>query len=77
MKSLGRLLKNAQNAELPMGALRALTELREELAAMERLHVENARQKGASWEDIAEALGITRQAVQQRFAGASRARKQR
>jgi hypothetical protein len=73
MRSLGRLLKIAQNRELPLAALQALTELREELASLELDHVHNARQKGASWEDIAQALAISRQAVQQRFAnGASR-----
>lgn len=61
------MLKNAQNAELPLAALRALTQLRQELAELEKQHVHNARQKGASWEDIAEALAISRQAVQQRF----------
>jgi hypothetical protein len=77
MRPLGRLLKTVQNPELPLAALNALTELREELASLELQHVDNARQKGASWEDIAQALAISRQAVQQRFAnGASRRTKE-
>lgn len=67
MKSLARLVKKAQNVELPLAALTGVTELRQELDSLEKLHVTNARDKGASWADIAEALAISRQAVQQRY----------
>lgn len=67
MKSLARLVKKAQNVELPLAALTGVTELRHELDSLEKLHVTNARDKGASWTDIAEALAISRQAVQQRY----------
>lgn len=53
----------------PLVAIRALStiegETRKVLAAM----VEEARKDGHSWAQIAEALGVTRQAAQARFGG--------
>ena len=67
MSSLRTLLRSAQKEELPLAALSALQELRREVSALERHHVENTRQNGASWEEIALALAVSRQAAQQRF----------
>jgi DNA-directed RNA polymerase specialized sigma24 family protein len=61
------LARRALNDELPMGALYAIVELRDRLRAAEVAAVEGARARGASWEDIAGALGITRQALHQRM----------
>ena len=61
------LLRRVANRDLPLDALAALRELRAELAELEREHVDAARARGASWDDVARALGITRQAVQQRM----------
>jgi transcriptional regulator with PAS, ATPase and Fis domain len=61
-----RMVKRAENIEVPFLALNAITELREELEDLEKLAVDSARDKGASWDSLAEALGITRQALQQR-----------
>ena len=61
------LLKKAQNQELPLLALSAIRELKGELSELELAHIADARQRGASWEDIAEVVGITRQALQQRL----------
>ena len=62
-----RLMKLAQNLELPVGALGAIRELKDRLERLEYAAIASAREKGASWEDIASALGITRQALQQRM----------
>ena len=61
------LLRRASNADLPLDALAAIRELRAELVELERRHVLAARALGASWDDVARALGITRQALQQRM----------
>lgn len=45
------------------------------LAAAEkdlRASVQRARDEGATWQEIGDALGITRQAAQQRFGGGSK-----
>ena len=60
------LVKLAQKLELPMGALGAIRQLRARLEDLEYAAVASAREKGASWEEIATTLGITRQALQQR-----------
>ena len=48
-------------------AARALRELAERLEA---LQVENARDRGWSWQEIAIFLGISKQAVHKKYAGA-------
>ena len=45
-------------------AVRALQQLHERLEA---IHVANARQQGWSWQAIANALGVSRQAVHQKY----------
>jgi DNA-directed RNA polymerase specialized sigma24 family protein len=45
-------------------AVRALQRLQERLEA---LHVTNAREHGWSWAQIADALGVSRQAVHQKY----------
>jgi DNA-directed RNA polymerase specialized sigma24 family protein len=47
-----------------LDAVRALKRLRERLEA---IHVAKAREQGWSWQDIAKALGLSRQAVHQRY----------
>jgi predicted transcriptional regulator len=49
-----------------VAALRGLVE------ALEALHVDNARAKGWSWQDIASRLGVTKQAVHQKHGPRSR-----
>ncbi len=48
--------------------LRAVAALRELLERLEALNVDNARAKGWSWQDIAGALGVSRQAVHKKHA---------
>lgn len=45
-------------------AVRALQRLQERLEAV---HVAKAREQGWSWQDIADALGVSRQAVHQKY----------
>lgn len=47
----------------PAVGLRAVAALRRLLEQLEALQVTNARSQGWSWQDIAEALGVTKQTV--------------
>lgn len=47
----------------PQVGLRAVAALRRLLESLETLHVDNARSQGWSWQDIADALGVTKQTV--------------
>jgi DNA-directed RNA polymerase specialized sigma subunit len=49
-----------------LDALRAIVEARRCLAEVEHESIELARQAGATWEEIASALGVSRQAIYQR-----------
>ncbi|MCR2812786.1 AsnC family protein [Microbacterium sp. zg.Y1084] len=51
----------------PAAALRAVTQLRGEVARTEAGLVRSARQAGLSWEAIAEYLGVTKQAVHRKY----------
>lgn len=60
---------------LPAEPLEALSELarsKEELDELRRLQVAAARASGASWEQIGEALGMTRQSAWEHFAKRAR-----
>ena len=50
----------------PAIGLRAVLELRRLLEELERLHVDNARATGWSWQAIADALQVSRQAVHEK-----------
>jgi len=61
-------LRKLENAHaFPLIALQALHELRAEVAELEAASILRARELGASLEDIADAMGITRQAVSYRL----------
>ena len=58
------LVRKLENADaFPLIALQALRQLRADLDLVEAEALLRARELGASLEDIAEALGITRQGV--------------
>ncbi|MET1012387.1 MAG: hypothetical protein ABWY83_08400 [Actinomycetota bacterium] len=62
------LLRKLEHADaFPLVALQALRELRADLDAVEAEAMLRARELGASLEDIAEALEITRQGVSYRL----------
>jgi hypothetical protein len=56
----------------PSVGLRAVASLRRLLEGLERLQVENARDRGWSWEAIAAELGVTKQAVHKKYAAGRR-----
>jgi hypothetical protein len=64
---LRELLEHALRAGQPTAALRAMTALREELDAFERLQVARALDAGHSFGDVARAIGISRQAAHRRY----------
>lgn len=53
----------------PLAGLTALAELRVRLAREEAVLVRRARNEGASWARIATVLGVSKQAVHQRYGG--------
>lgn len=59
--------KTEMHEEFPLAALEAVACVRRYLDEVERRAVTAARARGGTWEDIAEALGVSRQAVYQRF----------
>ncbi|HEX6021501.1 MAG TPA: Clp protease N-terminal domain-containing protein [Solirubrobacter sp.] len=61
------VLERALTAQDPTASLRALTELRSEIDALERVHVSRALQAGATFADVARPLGISRQAAHRRY----------
>ena len=56
----------------PEAGLRAVAALRRLLERIERIHVTNARKRGYSWQEIADELGVTKQAVHKKYAGKGR-----
>jgi hypothetical protein len=73
------LLRRAENTELNLGSLEAIAELRSTLDRLEDEAVLRAREKGATVDDIAEALRLTPQAIYYRLRndGQGRARRGR
>jgi hypothetical protein len=57
----------------PAVGLPAVVALRRLLEELERLHVDNAREHGWSWQDIATALQVSRQSVHEKHAGRRKA----
>lgn len=52
----------------PSSGLRATRALRRLADSLERLQVVNARAQGWSWQEIADALDVSRQAVHKKYA---------
>ena len=57
----------------PAVGLQAIVALRQLLEELERLHVDNARDQGWSWQDIAGALRVTKQSVHEKHAARRKA----
>jgi DNA-directed RNA polymerase specialized sigma24 family protein len=62
-------LAGAASSADPDTGLRAVASLRALLESLERLQVESARADGWSWQQIADALGVSRQAVHKKHGG--------
>lgn len=60
-------LDDAMGSADPAVGLRAVQALRRLCERLEAVHVSNARQQGWSWQAIAEALEVSRQAVHQKY----------
>jgi transcriptional regulator len=52
----------------PAVGLQAVAALRRLLEELERLHVDNAREQGWTWQNIAAALHVSRQSVHEKHA---------
>ena len=62
-------LAGAASSADPSEGLRAVAALRELLESLESLQVQNARRQGWSWQQIAERLGVSRQAAHKKHGG--------
>lgn len=60
-------LAGAAGSRRPEVGLAAVASLRELLESLESLQVGSAREQGWSWQDIAEILGVSRQAVHKKY----------
>jgi hypothetical protein len=58
-----------EHADAPLLVLRALARARDFNLRAEALAVAQAREQGASWSDIGDALGRSRQAVHRQYGG--------
>jgi DNA-directed RNA polymerase specialized sigma24 family protein len=69
-------LAEQTSSEDPEIGLRGVASLRALLEAVEELHVRRARELGWSWQEIAARLGVSKQAVHQKYGkGARRPRR--
>lgn len=68
LEDLSTLVARAGDED-PLEALAALGRMRAEVDRVEELQVRRARVRGASWALIAHSLGVTRQAVHQKYRG--------
>jgi transcriptional regulator of acetoin/glycerol metabolism len=62
-----RLLAASRNPDPEVG-LAGVAALRDLVEELELFHVEAARRQGWSWQRIARSLGVSRQAVHQKYA---------
>ena len=61
------LVADAAGSAEPAVGLRAVRALRQLEERLEAIHIANARQQGWSWQAIANTLGVSRQAVHQKY----------
>ena len=66
-----RLADAATSADPTVG-LAGVASLRRLLETLEQLQVENAREHGWAWQRIADALGVTKQAVHKKYGNGRR-----
>jgi len=73
MNATADLASTASGTDPRLG-LRAASALRRLAETLEAAQVGNARSQGWSWQDIAEVLGVTKQAVHQKHSAAQKRR---
>jgi DNA-binding NarL/FixJ family response regulator len=61
-----RLASSASSGD-PRVGLAAVASLRVLLESLEELQVDSARRQGWSWQEIADVLGVSRQAVHKKY----------
>jgi len=71
MSETADLASTASGAD-PRVGLKAASALRRLAETLECAQVANARRQGWSWQDIAEVLGVSRQAVHQKHSAAEK-----
>lgn len=76
MKEATTLAADASSKD-PATGLRAVAALRRLSDRLETLQVERARQQGWTWQEIAAALGVTRQAAHKKHAVSRLMRRER
>jgi predicted transcriptional regulator len=69
------LIRRAQTTELSLVSLEAIAEIRRHLDLLEVEAIRSAREKGATVDDIAEAMGLTPQAIYHRLRHGGKAAK--
>jgi len=65
-------LVGAASSSEPAEGLEAVASLRVLLESLEELQVERARSQGWTWQQIANVLGVTKQAVHGKYGGGRR-----
>ncbi|WP_019630595.1 helix-turn-helix domain-containing protein [Actinomadura atramentaria] len=68
----GVTLAREASSRDPAVGLRAVRALRELADRLENLQVAGARERGWTWQEIADALGVSRQAVHKKHGGGRR-----
>jgi len=66
MEPVVEIVEGAASTDPDIG-LRAVAALRALAERLEILQVQNARERGWSWQDIAERLGVTKQTVHRKY----------
>jgi DNA-directed RNA polymerase specialized sigma24 family protein len=66
MEPVVEIAEGAASTDPDIG-LRAVAALRALAERLEILQVQNARERGWSWQDIAERLGVTKQTVHRKY----------
>ena len=72
----GQVLAQTSSEDPEIG-LRGVASLRALLEAVEELQIRRARELGWSWQQIAELLGVSKQAVHQKYGKGERRKRRR
>ncbi|GAA0994692.1 MULTISPECIES: hypothetical protein [Nocardiopsidaceae] len=62
-------LARATDGDDPLAGLDATMRVRREMERVEAVLVRRARNRGSTWAEVAEALGVSKQAVHKKYGG--------